>query len=253
MGWGGCSPTSFLLPHQPEAFAVICCFLNSKTGFSLLCCAVAPLRVGVCLLEGLPSLPPSGRAIVKWTASVAGGVLERRKCGGSRTSAGTVWSSQETSGEGDVPQTWPPGCRSPRDHPVGPQSTISASGLVWLWPSPLDSQPWQSGGFQKCLLGRTRHAWHGAERDGLCRRLPTSGPHWDPAWATGKVQGGEAGPTSSVEAGTGPGAVAVPGEAAGAGVTLSSRRDVVTPLSLSEAPRFLRQPLQVLGGQGRGD
>lgn len=163
------------------------------------------------------------------------------------------FGTQETSGEGDVPQTWPPGCRSPRDHPVGPQSTISASGLVWLWPSPLDSQPWQSGRFQKCLLGRTRHAWHGAESDGLCRRLPTSGPHWDPAWATGKVQGGEAGPTSSVEAGTGPGAVAVPGEAAGAGVTLSSRSDVVTPLSLSEAPRFLRQPLRVLGGQGRGD
>lgn len=78
---GGCSPTSFLLPHQPEAFAVICCFLNSKTGFSLLCCAVAPLRVGVCLLEGLPSLPleeplSSGRHLwlgVSWSGGSVGG------------------------------------------------------------------------------------------------------------------------------------------------------------------------------------
>lgn len=80
-----------------------------------------------------------------------------------------------TSAEGDVPQTWPPGCRSPRDHPVGPQSTVSASELVWPRPSPLDSQPWQRGGLQKCLLGRTRRAWPGAESDGLCHWLLASG------------------------------------------------------------------------------
>lgn len=141
-GVGGCS-TSFLLPHQPEAFAVICCFLNSKTGLSLLCCAVAPLRVGVCLLEGLPSLPPSGRAIVKWTASVAGGVLERRKCGGSRTSAGTVWSSlvlRRLLGKGTCPRPGHLGAGAPGTTPwaLSPPSLplgLCGSGPVLSTPS----------------------------------------------------------------------------------------------------------------------
>lgn len=129
----------------------------------------------MCLREGLPSLPLeepllSARhlwLVVSWSGGSVGGAGHPPEPDGALR--------RLTSGEGDVPQTWPPGCRSPQDHPVGAQSAVSASELVWPRPSPLDSQPWQRGGLQKCLLGRTRRAWPGAESDGLCHWLLASG------------------------------------------------------------------------------
>lgn len=203
----------------------------------------------MCLREGLPSLPLeepllSARhlwLVVSWSGGSVGGAGHPPEPDGALR--------RLTSGEGDVPQTWPPGCRSPRDHPVGPQSTVSASELVWPRPSPLDSQPWQRGGLQKCLLGRTRRAWPGAESDGLCHWLLASGKSLaGPAGSClGYGEGSGRGSRSHQFCGGGTGTGAVTLEAGGAWVTLSP-----PPRVMLSCPFHSPVPTSTSSGAGGG-
>lgn len=162
-GVGGCvplPPSCFPISQRPLPF-VICCFLNSEMGCSLLCCRVGTSEsLCMCLLEGLPSFTLEEPLLLTAWASVTDVILEWRKCPGEpeilRNCLEPVGTQRRLVREGTYPRPGPMGAGAPRPpawvlHPSSLSLSLCGPSSVIL--------TWQRGRFPKCLLGRTKCAW----------------------------------------------------------------------------------------------